>query len=389
MKKFLVIIVIFLIITVSAVVYVLHLNGAGPKTLVVPDDYATIGWAVGNATAGDTVYVKRGTYNERSFVIDKPLLFIGEDSSNTILIGGFDGIRGGGSTVAIEADNVTVSGFTIRSYDFKTPAWYFFGVYVGGNNCNITGNIIENCDCGIWNGGSLSNVSSVRISKNTIRDNLHAGIEFEGTPHNITIIDNDFEYNLVGITISRYGFHGSENKVMFVISDNNVINNEEGVYLESSSSLIVGNNVTSNTRASIHFIGGSNNTVSGNYVANNGVGVTFSGSTASDNIFYSNSFIDNDPNVQITSTNYTEAWDNGTVGNYWSDYDGTDSDGDGIGDTPYIIDENNQDNYPIMEPTIIPEFPSWTPLLITSVAVVTVAGIYRRRLSKSRGGTNK
>jgi nitrous oxidase accessory protein NosD len=35
-------------------------------------------------------------------------------------------------------------------------------------------------------------------------------------------------------------------------------------------------------------------------------------------------------------------------GNYWSDYTGIDNDGDGFGDTPYIIDANNQDNYPLM-----------------------------------------
>jgi nitrous oxidase accessory protein NosD len=119
-----------------------------PRTLVVPDDYAQISWALGNATSGDTVFVKSGTYNERSFSIDKPLSLIGEDKTSTILIGGVEGITGGGSTIAVRADSVTVSGFTIRSYEFKTTAWYFFGIYLGGNNCNITGNIIEYCQSG-------------------------------------------------------------------------------------------------------------------------------------------------------------------------------------------------------------------------------------------------
>ena len=90
MKKFVFIIVIFLI-AISAVLYVVHLGRLGSKTLVVPDDYATIGWAVGNATAGDTVYVRSGTYNE-SVSVDKPLSLIGEDMSNTIILS--EGTRG-------------------------------------------------------------------------------------------------------------------------------------------------------------------------------------------------------------------------------------------------------------------------------------------------------
>jgi len=37
------------------------------------------------------------------------------------------------------------------------------------------------------------------------------------------------------------------------------------------------------------------------------------------------------------------------LGNFWSDYCGTDADTNMIGDTPYIIDESNQDNFPIVK----------------------------------------
>ncbi len=43
----------------------------------------------------------------------------------------------------------------------------------------------------------------------------------------------------------------------------------------------------------------------------------------------------------------TNIWNYGSKGNYWSDYNGTDDDQDGIGETPYIINENNKDKYPL------------------------------------------
>jgi hypothetical protein len=73
-------------------------------------------------------------------------------------------------------------------------------------------------------------------------------------------------------------------------------------------------------------------------------------------------------------------WDNGKKGNYWSDYNGTDSNKDGLGDTPYVIDVLNQDRYPLIEIFAVPPTPSAAlklPIeaILVAVAFVTIACI--------------
>ena len=98
-------------------------------------------------------------------------------------------------------------------------------------------------------------------------------------------------------------------------------------------------------------------------------------------------FLNNTRNVQEPRPEYTifstNIWDNGTVGNFWDDYHGTDNNNDGIGDTPYVIDGNNQDNYPLVEPYAIPEFPSW--VILPLLFVVTLVGVIARNKIRKNG----
>jgi parallel beta-helix repeat protein len=140
----------------------------------------------------------------------------------------------------------------------------------------------------------------------------------------------------------------------------------------------------------ISFLGSNYNIIVGNTFLGNVWGIYLHQSY--NNSFYDNSFINNTEHVHdniwdqpyypwLLSINF---WDNGTTGNYWSSYNGTDNNGDGIGDTPYVIDQNNQDNYPLMEPVaVIPEFPSWAPMLLTLIALTVILAVYRKRLPKT------
>lgn len=91
--------------------------------------------------------------------------------------------------------------------------------------------------------------------------------------------------------------------------------------------------------------------IKGNELTGNGVGLSLE--RCSETSVYHNNFLGND--AQASDVNGTaNAWDSGYPygGNYWSDYSGVDEDGDGFGDTPYIVDDEAQDNYPLMVPYV-------------------------------------
>jgi parallel beta-helix repeat protein len=163
-----------------------------------------------------------------------------------------------------------------------------------------------------------------------------------------------------------------------VIAENNLIYNLYGMeFANTSCNLIRQNNITSNPIWNLH----------GPYSA----GVSFIG--ASQNTIYHNNFVNS--TSQAKSMNSVNTWDNGFPdgGNYWSDYQtkypsASVIENSGIGNTPYYIDEQNRDNYPLMElfsavpptennpiPTSsngsVPEdFPT---ALVTTVSVITGA----------------
>lgn len=80
-----------------------------PTVIVVPDNYPTIQGAINAANIDDTIYVRNGAYYEH-VIINKTLSLIGEDRSNTII----DGNKTG-TVVKVTADNVAISGFTVQS----------------------------------------------------------------------------------------------------------------------------------------------------------------------------------------------------------------------------------------------------------------------------------
>jgi len=149
-----------------------------------------------------------------------------------------------------------------------------------------------------------------------------------------------------------------------------------GIYLwKVTSSVITKNQLTNNYCAISIGYESMHNTVIENNITNNNYGMGFWES--SNNKIFHNNFINNTVGVFDRETTSINVWDDDYLsgGNYWNNYNGTDNDNDGIGDTPYVIDENNQDDYPLMN--IIPEFPSW--IIIPIFLVVTLFAIIIRK----------
>ena len=154
-----------------------------------------------------------------------------------------------------------------------------------------------------------------------------------GTTEGERNIFGDFEW--AGITVDRTAddawiagndFRGSEASgvCIFDMTEQNVVQENifrqnDGIQLEGTRNVVVGNTIRQTRK-----------------------GVFASGDR---NLIYLNKFVEN--KYQATDSGNNE-WDRNEIGNYWSDYQGSDSNRDGIGDTPYQIFPNGVDHYPLM-----------------------------------------
>lgn len=205
-------------------------------------------------------------------------------------------------------------------------------------------------------------------------------IHGDGIGNVVTIVNVD-NVNLTGFTVENGGLQINDNVISVAYSDGTVIshnkitasNNGIGLYY-SSRTIVLGNIIFSNANAEILVASSGGTIIADNTISGGLRGILVQGSSANtilgntlfandyegialslsvNNTIYHNNFGNNTNQASSDARNF---WDNDGEGNYWgNNYKGQDTNEDGIGDTPYTIEleHNNQDNYPLMGPFVI------------------------------------
>jgi parallel beta-helix repeat protein len=265
----------------------------GSKTWIVDDDgpadFHTIQEAINAANPGDTILVAPGVYHDQSVVVNKTITIIGEHGSGPV----FDG--GGSGQIFMSllpgASGTVIQGLAITNYGQ--------GIVVNASNCKIYNTIMS------------------LMSQNGI------ALMGAGTVNN-QIYGNVFQNNQIAVSLTASSAGN-------VVHDNIVSTNVNvGIDLESGGNIVC------------------TNTISDNHL---GIRIAASGNTV-----YHNNIVNNAIQTDILAS-AVDKWDNGypSGGNYWSDYtvrypNAAQVGGSGIWNTPYTLDADNKDNYPLVNP---------------------------------------
>jgi nitrous oxidase accessory protein len=337
------------------------------KTIVVCStcNIKTIQKGIDISNHGDTVFVKKGIYNEDSILMDKNIHLIGGNLPTI-------DAQNKGYALIIEASDFTLSGFKIKNIEQSYTKDYAAVRILNSKNFTIENNILENVFFGFmiekskWgliknnkisshaveeassgNGIHMWHCSNMRIERNYV-SNLRDGLYLE-------FVDNSFISGNTSINNIRYGLHfmfsnhdeyhhnefnsnGAGVAVMFskfIKMHHNTFHYNwgtasYGLLLKEIYDAEIHHNLFEQNTIGINIDGCNRIKYEHNFFVRNGWALKFTGGCYA-NSFKFNNFLYNSFDLSYNSRLNDNTFDF----NYWSEYSGYDLNKDGIGDVPY------------------------------------------------------
>ena len=334
------------------------------------EEYLPLQTLIDEAEEGATLLLEPGVY-AGPVIIDKPMTLDGKGEA-TINAGGK------GSVIVIDTDGAVVRNLHLTNSG-ESHNDIDSGVQVRGRFNVVSDNVIDDCLFGVDLQQSENNIvrrnriSSKPFELGTRGDAIRLWYSFDNkVTDNIirdsrdTVVWYSARNTISGNTAydSRYSLHFMYSQYNLV-KDNKYYNNAVGIFLMYSDGVVIKNNTISHaagaTGVGIGFKETSDVTVENNkilycasgfyidispfqpdttnrfnenLIAYNGIGIRFLNDWRG-NEFKGNRMVDNLTQVVVSSglTANNNVWE----GNHWSDYEGFDEDGDGVGDTPYEL----------------------------------------------------
>ena len=308
---------------------------------------------MGNTFVNDGLLLEDSYHNnvENNTVNGKPLVYLEDAADYTI--------TNAGQVILVNCKNITAEDLNLSNTTVGIELW-------GTDNSVITSNTASNNDrYGIYLKDS-SNNTLMGNTANSNNDWYGIGIYIEGSSNNTltsnTASNND-KYGIVlwssnnndlagnianSNSLCGIELQGSSNNTL---TSNTASNNDDwGIQsFFSRDNILTGNVASDNWCGGILHVSSNANTLTNNIASDNWCGIYLGDS--SNNTLYHNNLANNTWTNTFDGDGGTNAWDSGSEGNYYSDYDGIDDDSNGIGDTRHPIPGGeNIDRFPLMQP---------------------------------------